>query len=61
MYESYEFKGLNEYAVFWTADKVEGKNLAYYRYLICDQPNLYSGKADTKNFGAAVRCVKEVN
>lgn len=58
-YPSAAFKGVNEYAAFWTSDKVEGKDEAYYRYLICDQPNLFISAGDTKTFGANVRCVRE--
>lgn len=53
------FKGYKEYAAFWTADKVEDEtDRAYYRYLIAKQPDLMIGKADTKSFGASVRCVR---
>lgn len=58
-YPNASFSGVYEYAVFWTADKVEGnENMAYYRYLICDQPDMLIGKGDTKAFGANVRCVR---
>ncbi len=58
-YPSASFKGLNEYAAFWTSDKVAGdENMAYYRYLICDQPDMYISKGDVKTFGANVRCVR---
>ncbi len=54
------FTGIDEYAVFWTADKVENEEgMAYYRYLICDESGMFSGKGDTKTFGASVRCVRE--
>ena len=53
------FKGYMEYAAFWTADTVNGEeDMAYYRYLIAKQPDLMIGKADTKSFGASVRCVR---
>ena len=53
------FKGRNEYAVFWTADKVaDEEGMAYYRYLICDQPDLMISKGDVRSFGASVRCVR---
>ncbi len=58
-YPGAAFTGLDEYAVFWTADKVEDEEgMAYFRYLVCDEPNMYSGKADTKTFGANVRCIR---
>lgn len=53
------FKGYSEYAVFWTADAVEDEEgMAYYRYVICDQPEIMLGKGDIKTFGASVRCVR---
>lgn len=59
-YPTASFFGIYEYAVFWTADKVEGDdNMAYYRYIICDQPDMQVGKGDIKTFGANVRCVRE--
>lgn len=57
-YPTAAFFGINEYATFWTADKVEGEDMAYYRYIICDQPDLQIGKGDTESFGANVRCVR---
>ena len=54
------FKGYQEYAVFWTADKVQNEEgMAYYRYLICDQPDLLIAKGDMNTFGASVRCVRQ--
>lgn len=52
------FEGFYEYAVFWTADEAED-GMAYYRYLISDQPDLYIGKGDARSFGASVRCVRD--
>ncbi|MBR5104364.1 MAG: fibrobacter succinogenes major paralogous domain-containing protein [Bacteroidales bacterium] len=58
-YSNAQFNGLNEYAAFWTADSVaDEEGMSYYRYIICDQPELQLGKADTKTFGANVRCVR---
>ncbi len=54
------FTGIYRYAAFWTADEVaDEEGMAYYRYLICDQPGMYISKGDTKSFGASVRCVRE--
>ena len=54
------FKGYMEYAAFWTADAVESEEgMAYYRYLIAKQPDLMTGKADAKSFGASVRCIRK--
>lgn len=58
-YPTAAFFGVYEYAAFWTGDKVEGNdNMAYYRYIICDQPDLQIGKGDIRTFGANVRCVR---
>lgn len=59
-YPQASFEGLNEYAAFWTADKVDGEEgMAYYRYLVVDQPDLFVGKGDARSFGASVRCVRD--
>lgn len=59
-YPSAYFQGMNEYSVFWTADVVDGEEtMAYYRYLIADQPDFYVGKGDRNSFGASVRCVRD--
>ncbi len=59
-YPTADFNGIYEYAAFWTADRVEDEaNMAYYRYLICDQPDMFIGKGDVNTFGASVRCVRE--
>ena len=58
-YSNSQFNGLNEYATFWTADAVEDEEgMAYYRYVICDQPEFLLGKGDIKTYGANVRCVR---
>jgi hypothetical protein len=50
---------MDKYAVVWTADVVENEEgMAYYRYIINDQPDLMIGKGDRKSFGASVRCVR---
>lgn len=59
-YTQARFKGVYEYSVYWTADKVaDEEGMAYYRYIYCDQPDMMIGKGDTKTFGAAVRCVRD--
>jgi uncharacterized protein (TIGR02145 family) len=59
-YPTASFFGVYDYAVFWTADKVESEEgMAYYRYIIGDQPELQIGKGDVKTLGASVRCVRE--
>lgn len=56
-----DFSGLNLFSAIWTADKVEGEgDMAYYRYLIADQPDLFIGKGDVNSFGASVRCVRKL-
>lgn len=58
-YPQANFKGVYEYATFWTADAVEDEEgMAYYRYIICNQPDIMIGKGDAKSFGASVRCVR---
>lgn len=59
-YPAASFFGLYEYATFWTADMVEEEaGMAYYRYIISDQPDMQIGKGDVKALGASVRCVRE--
>jgi len=50
--------GLYDFAVFWTADKVDDTH-AYCRQFIVDQPDIHPFVADTKSFAASVRCVKD--
>ena len=57
-YPNASFKGVYEYAAFWTADKTDD-GMAYYRYIFYDQPDMMIGKGDANAFGAAVRCVRE--
>ena len=57
LYPEASFKGLYEYATFWTADDASADE-AYYRYLYQKSSELKIGKADKKYFGASVRCVK---
>ena len=52
--------GVYEYAVFWTADEVDGEpGMAYYRYIIANQPDVFISKGDKSSFGASVRCVRD--
>ena len=57
-YPNAQFQGNNQYAIFWTADTAEEEGMAYYRYIICDQPEFMLGKGDITSFGATVRCVR---
>jgi uncharacterized protein (TIGR02145 family) len=51
--------GVYEYAAFWTADSVDDdEEMAYYRYIVGSEPDLFITKGDKKNFGANVRCVR---
>lgn len=52
------FTGVFKYSAHWTADVAED-GLAYYRYIYSSLPDMFIGKADTKTFGAAVRCVRD--
>ena len=54
----YDVDGNFEYAVFWTSDQAT-ETEAYYKYLICDQPGIFTSKGNKKSFGAAVRCIRE--
>lgn len=59
-YPDASFDGIFEYAVYWTADKAENEDgMAYYRYLIGNQPEMLVGKGDVNTFGASVRCVRD--
>ncbi len=52
--------GVYEYAAFWTADAVEGESgMAYYRYIVANQPDVFISKGDKANLGASVRCVRD--
>lgn len=60
-YPDARFEGMTEYVAVWTADKVEGnEEMAYYRYIISDQPEMLVGMGDVNTFGAQVRCVRDV-
>lgn len=52
------FTGVFKYSAHWTADVAED-GLAYYRYIYSSLSDMFIGKADTKTFGAAVRCVRD--
>lgn len=59
-YPSASFEGIFDYSVYWTADEVDGEDeMAYYRYLISDQPDMFVGQGDVNTFGASVRCVRD--
>lgn len=57
-----EFGGIGENATLWTSDswtdESTGRQQGVYRYIVCDQPDMYVGHADTESFGASVRCVR---
>lgn len=55
--ETSSFKGLDEYAAFWTSDS-DG-DLGVYRYIYVKQDIIYAGSSDKESFRAAVRCVKD--
>lgn len=59
-YPQASFTGYQKYAAFWTADTVaDEEGMAYYRYIISDQPDLMIAKGDMNSFGASVRCVRK--
>lgn len=51
------FKGLNDYAAFWTSDS-KGEN-GVYRYLQVKNPDVFVSLGDKESFRACVRCVKD--
>ena len=54
------FTGATEYAAFWTSTSVEDDDsMAYIKYLIYTEPDLYTDAVDKKSFGASVRCIKK--
>lgn len=53
-----DFDGIYTYSVFWTADKAED-GMAYYRYMISNQPEMLVGKGEADSLGASVRCVRD--
>ncbi len=57
-YPNASFKGVYNYATFWTADAADEEQ-AYYKYLYVQSSELKTGKADRKHFGASVRCVRD--
>ena len=55
--DDYSFVGRNVYASFWTAD-TSGEEEAVARYVYQNNPTVFTGSFNRKNFGANVRCVK---
>lgn len=54
------FEGLYEYSIFWTATtNPTNESMAYYKYMIYNQPDVYVGSADKDSFGASVRCIRK--
>lgn len=54
------FSGVYEYAAFWTSTSVDDDDtMAYYKYMICDEPDMFTGKADKASFGASARCIRK--
>ena len=51
------FKGVNEYATFWTETETDNSDEAYSVYLNFEEPELFIRKADKESFGASVRCI----
>jgi uncharacterized protein (TIGR02145 family) len=55
--DSYSFKGINEYAAFWTSSSYDDET-ALLRFIYVDKPDVYSTYMD-KTFYASVRCVRD--
>lgn len=54
------FHGEFEYASFWTSDSVaDSETEAYYKYVFCDQPGIFTGKGNKESYGASVRCIRK--
>ena len=53
----YRFYGIQDYAVFWTADAKDG-DTAYTRYMVAGQPSVFAGEHSRRDFCASVRCVR---
>ncbi len=53
-----EFKGIQDFACFWTADSVDGDN-AYFRYIYTQEDDLKIGVADKKFMAMSVRCISD--
>jgi len=53
-----QFYGVQEYAVYWTADEYDADQ-AVYRYMNVNKPDVLVGAADKNSFAASVRCVKD--
>ena len=54
-----EFDEMYNYSAVWTADEKD-EDLAYYRYIYVEKPDVMLGCASKSSFGASVRCVKDV-
>ena len=57
--ELYRDKGLGDYAAWWTADR-EG-DLAVYRYIFEENPEVQKGQGSMVSLALNVRCVKELD
>lgn len=54
-----DFIGVYEYAAFWTSsENEENEEQAYYRYLLCGEPDMMIGSGHKDSFSANIRCVK---
>lgn len=54
----YEFEGLYEYSLFWTATPIDD-DYALARYIYVDKNNLYATSHSKQYFAAPVRCVRD--
>lgn len=52
------FDGEFEYATFWTSEEAN-QTEGYYKYIIGDQPGIFTAKGDKASFGASVRCIRK--
>lgn len=55
--ESDQFKGFNNYAMFWASDSVDS-NMAVVRYIYVDKPVLFGGEFGKNSIRTSVRCTR---
>lgn len=53
-----EYKGIQDFACFWTADSVDADN-ALYRYIYTQDDDLKLGVGDKKTLAISVRCISD--
>ena len=54
------FAGSADYAVFWTAEEVDGGEMAWCRQFHVQSPDVFKAKLYKDSFRASVRCVRDM-